>query len=75
MYCGLTAYILPNHIAVNSQLPLLLHPSTFPGNVPLTTFPDILRSTSPTPIGRKPGFLLRGTSLLAINVSSDVVLL
>ena len=39
----------------------------------MTTFPVILGNTSPTPICRKPGFLSRGTSLLAINVSSDVV--
>ena len=40
----------------------------------MTTFPAILQNSSPTPIGRKPGFLSRGTSLLEINLSSDVVL-
>ena len=39
----------------------------------MTTFPAILRSTSPTPIGRKPGSLSRGASLPAINFWSDAV--
>ena len=39
----------------------------------MTTFPVILENTSPTLICRKLGFLSRGTSLLAMNVSSDVV--
>ena len=38
------------------------------------TFSAVLRSISPTQIGCKPGFLSRVTSLLAINVSSNVVL-
>ena len=32
-------------------------------------FPAILRSTSPTPIGRNPGFLSRGINLHATNAS------
>ena len=39
----------------------------------MTAFHAILRSTSPTPIDCKPGFLSGGTSLLAINVSSDML--
>ena len=39
----------------------------------MITLLAILRSTSPTSIAHKPGFLPRGTSLLSINVSSDVV--
>ena len=58
-----------------------LHPASFPPRsckfphafvtssftILLATFPAILRSTSPTPIGHKPGFLSRGASLPAIN--------
>ena len=40
----------------------------------MTTFPAILQTTSPTPMGRKPGFLSKGTSPLARNVPSDVAL-
>ena len=35
----------------------------------ITTFPAILRSTSPTPIGRSPGFLLSGIKRFAVNAS------
>ena len=37
----------------------------------ITTFPDILFNTSPTPIGLKPGFLLRGINLHATKLSKD----
>ena len=51
------------------------HFGTSSFSILMTTFPAILRNTSPTPIGLKPGFLSSGTSLLAIYVSSDVILL
>ena len=38
----------------------------------ITTFPVILRRTSPSPIGRNPGFLSRGMSLQARNAWSGV---
>ena len=38
----------------------------------ITTFPVILRRTSPSPIGCNPGFLSRGMSLQAKNASSGV---
>ena len=40
----------------------------------MKTFPTILRSTSPTPVGRKLGFLWRGNSPLPIYILGDVVL-
>ena len=66
-----------------------LHPASFPPRsckfphafvtssftILMATFPAILRSTSPTPIGHKPGFLSRGASLPAINFWSDAVCL
>ena len=39
----------------------------------MTAFPAFLRTSSPTPIGRKLGFLSKDTSLLAISASSDGV--
>ena len=42
-------------------------------NVIIITFPAILLKTSPTPIGRNPGFLSQGINIQAVNASTDVV--
>ena len=47
--------------------PAALVMSSFTRNI--TTFPAILRRTSPTPIGRNPGFLSGGISLHATKAS------
>ena len=41
-------------------------------NIIIITFPAILLKTSPTPIGRNPGFLSKGINLQALNASRDV---
>ena len=42
-------------------------------NIIIITFPAILLKTSPTPIGRNPGFLSKGINLQTVNASRDVV--